>query len=310
MKYKPYLKNHLKVSQLGFGAWPLGNLEHGQQMSEAQGVTLVTQAVESGINFFDTAPNYATGRSETILGIALKEIRTHVVINTKFGHKADGSFDFSEKAIRPSITESLRRLQTGYIDSVLLHNPSMDILLGKTNHFSVFEDLKSEGLIKGYGVSIDTLEELEATLEHLEVDVIELLYNVFSQATRPFFEIIKQKGIALIIKVPLDSGWLTGKFNKASTFAGIRSRWTPEDISRRATLTQGLKDIVDDDRLTPYALGFLWSYDAITTVIPGIRTKEQLEDHLTSLEKPFSAQHKKAFEAFYDKHIKGHPLPW
>ena len=310
MKLKPYLKNSIHVSQLGFGAWPLGNEEHGVRMSEAQGISLVTQAIESGINFFDTAPNYAYGRSETILGLALKEIRNQVVINTKFGHKADGTFDFSEKAIRPSILESMHRLKTGYIDSILLHNPSMDILMGQTGHFSILEDLKNEGLIKGYGVSIDTVLELEATLKHLSVDVIELLYNVFSQATRHLLDQIKEKNIALIIKVPLDSGWLTGKFNETSKFTGIRSRWTLEDIKRRSHLTGALKKIVKDDVLTPYALGFLWSYDAITTVIPGIRTKEQLMDHLASFEKPFSKELKTSFEAFYDQHIKGNPLPW
>lgn len=310
MEYKPYLSNSILVSRLGFGGWPLGNLYHGVQMTKDEGIDLIQEALQHGINFFDTAPNYALGKSEEILGMALKNVRNQVVINSKFGHKEDDSFDFSENAIKPSIIRSLKRLQTNYIDSILLHNPSFEILEGKTNHFNVLESIKREGLIKGYGVSIDTKEELEATLKLKHIDVIELLYNVFFQSTRDMLNQIKEKKIALIIKVPLDSGWLTGSYHKDTVFSGIKERWTKEDKNRRADLVEKLKKIIDNRPLNDYAMSFLLSYDAVTTVIPGIRTKSQLYDHLNAYKFKMDKNLKLKFEDFYDTHIKDHPLPW
>ncbi len=309
MEKRPYLDD-VRVGRLGFGAWPLGNTAHGKTMTEEEGVTLVREAIKKGINFFDTAPNYAGGRSETILGRAVEGIRDKVVINTKFGHHPDGRIDFGEERIMPSLEGSMKRLRTDHLDSVILHNPGMDVLQGKTEHFAILDSLRTQGLIKGYGASIDTKEEIEAVLAQDGVGVIELLYNVFFQATRPMLEKIKERGVALIIKVPLDSGWLTGKYDKDSTFTDIRSRWTKEDKQRRHDLVERLKALVGDDDLTPHAMGFLWSYDAITTVIPGIRSLEQLEKHIAATQVDFPAEHKKAFEDFYDKHIAKNPLPW
>jgi aryl-alcohol dehydrogenase-like predicted oxidoreductase len=310
MDYKTYLKDGILVSRLGFGAWPLGNIHHGIRMTVDEGVALVQKAFEAGINFFDTAPNYADGHSEIILGIALKNIRNQVVINTKFGHSENDISDFSESSIRPSIERSLKKLQTDYLDSILLHNPSFDILLGKTNHFKVLEDLRKEGLIKGYGVSIDTKDELEATLKLDRIDVIELLFNVFFQSTRELLDQMKEKGIALVIKVPLDSGWLTGSYHESSTFSGVKARWTQDDKNRRSKLVSELKALIGPHSMNACALGFLFSYDAITTVIPGMRNIGQLKDHLDAYQFDFPKEFKQTFERFYDQHIKEKPLHW
>jgi aryl-alcohol dehydrogenase-like predicted oxidoreductase len=307
---RPYVKGSPDVSRLGFGGWPLGNEAHGHRMDQSEGVALVRQAFDAGVNFFDTSPNYAFGRSESILGIALKDVRDKVVINTKFGHKADGTSDFDPGHIRASVTESLKRLETDYLDSVILHNPPMEILRGETGHQDVFKALKAEGLIKGYGVSIDSRTELETVLDSLEVDVIELLFNVYSQQSRELLEEVKARGIALVIKVPLDSGWLTGKYDRNTAFDGIRSRWTHDDIIRRDVLTKKLKAITGSDDLVPYAMGFLWSFDAVTTVIPGIRTPNQLLAHLKAERSVFERHLKDAFIRFHDTLIASDPLPW
>jgi len=249
-------------------------------------------------------------RSETILGHALKDVRKNVVINTKFGHNERDEPDFSEAALVPSINGSLKRLQTNYLDSVILHNPDQTILRGKIKYFDILKNLKETGTIKGYGVSIDTYEELDLVLKHLKVDVIELLYNVFFQATRSLLDQVKAKNIALIIKVPLDSGWLTGKYHKGSTFTDIRKRWQPSDLKRRDDLIQKLKAITPDEAILPHAMGFLYTYEAITTVIPGIRNKAQLHDHINNTKKPFPKTLKKQYEEFYDEWIKDDPLPW
>ncbi len=170
------------IHRLGFGAWQLGNAEDWGPMEEETAINLVQEAYKQGINFFDTAPNYAQGRSETYLGKAVKDFRDKIYINSKFGHSSEGESDFSVQAIEPSVRGSLKLLQTTYLDSLLLHNPSMDILQGKTGHFQELERLKKLGLIRKYGVSIDTKEEVEAVLKNPHVEVIELLYNVFFQS--------------------------------------------------------------------------------------------------------------------------------
>ncbi len=309
MEYREISRFDKKISRIGFGAWQLGNTKEFTKMTINEGVKLVHDALDAGITFFDTAPNYAGGRSEEILGIALKEHAQKTFINTKVGHGPDDEFDFSLEGITASIKRSLNKLNRDYLDSVILHNPGMDILKGDA-HYAHFETLKKQGLIKGYGVSIDTLEELQTVLDKSNVDVIEIMYNIFHQAPAELFDEVKKRDILLIIKVPLDSGWLTGKYDETSTFTGIRTRWSQDDIKRRAKLVQEVKDIVNDDNLVPYALQFILAQDAVTTVIPGMRNQAQLEGNVGALSYSLSTQQITALKTLYDSKIKSNPLPW
>lgn len=310
MKKVEYAKTKEQVNRLGFGSWQLGNTEFWGYMSVEDGVALVKEAIERGINFFDTAPGYAAGMSESIIGMAIQDCRDQVIINSKFGHTADGETDFSVFSLRKQVTDSLERLQTTYLDSLLIHNPGFDILEGKTLHVQELKKLKDEGLIKAYGVSIDTLEEFDTVLDNLEVDVIEILFNVFFQDAIQSFKKAKEKNITLIAKVPLDSGWLTGKYDEFSEFEGIRMRWDDETILRRANLTRQLKDITGSHDLTKYAIGFVLSFPEITVVIPGIKNSEQLNDHLQHVNFVLDEKIKKKMIELYEKEIKDNPLPW
>ncbi|MBE0700571.1 MAG: aldo/keto reductase [Acholeplasmataceae bacterium] len=310
MKKSIYARTKKKINRLGFGAWQLGNTEFWGHMSLEEGVALVKSAIRKGIHFFDTAPGYASGVSETIIGIAIKDLREKVVINTKFGHSADGTSDFSPSSMRESIYESLERLQTTYLDSIVLHNPSMDILEGKTTHFEELQNLKNEGLIKAFGVSIDTAEEMETTLNHINLDVIEILFNIFFQSPRHFFAKAKEKGVSIITKVPLDSGWLTGKYDEETHFEGIRSRWDDESLQRRGHLVRKLKTMTKSEDLTRYAIAFNLSFDAVTAVIPGIKNSKQLKQHLEYVDFVLDEDIKKAFIELYNQDIKDNPLPW
>ncbi|MBN2604622.1 MAG: aldo/keto reductase, partial [Bacilli bacterium] len=220
MEKRKAAKMQREVSVLGFGGWQLGNTEFWGEMDFISGVNLVKEAFENGVNFFDTAPGYASGNSERIIGEAVKEFRDQVVINTKFGHNADGTSNFQVAYIEHAIDESLKRLQTNYVDSVILHNPEFYILEGKTDHFKELNRLKEIGKIRGYGVSIDSYAELLATLRNLDVDVIEIMFNLVHQEIIPLLQEVEELGIMLVIKVPLDSGWLSGKYDKNSVFTG------------------------------------------------------------------------------------------
>jgi len=305
-----YAKTKKYINRLGFGAWQLGNTDFWGYMSFDEGVELVKQAYQKGIRFFDTAPGYASGMSETILGTALNEHRDQVVINTKFGHTADGETDFSVFSLREQIYASLERLQTNYLDSILLHNPSFEILEGKTLHFQELEKIKEEGLIKAYGVSIDTYEELETVLKHVKLDVIEILFNIFFQDAIPLLKKAHDQGVSIIAKVPLDSGWLTGKYDETSEFEGIRSRWDDETIARRAKLIKEVKKICKSDQITKYAISFILSFNEVTAVIPGIKNSEQLDDHLNNAAFEIPEDMKQKLIKLFEKNIKHNPLSW
>lgn len=310
MQNKTFAKTKKTTSRLGFGSWQLGNTEFWGYMSFDDGIKLVKEAVNQGITFFDTAPGYGAGMSETIIGEAISGKQDNIIINTKIGHMADGSIDYSVSSLEDQVYESLERLQVSSIDSVLLHNPDMNILRNDTDHFEELQRLKEEGLIKAYGVSIDTYEEFETVLNHANVDTIEILFNIFFQECIPLFKKAKEKNITLIAKVPLDSGWLTGKYSKNSEFEGIRSRWDIDTIEQRAYLTDKLKKITKDDCLTKYAISFILSFPEIDIVIPGIKNKDQLLEHIKNVDYKLPEDIKKQFIKLFEEHIKKDPLVW
>lgn len=303
-------KLNVWISEMGFGGWQLGNESSWGPMTFEEGVKLVKSAYDQGINFFDTAPGYSNGLSEKIIGEALKDNREKVFINTKFGHNHMNQTDFSEGSIEKSINESLERLQTAFVDSVILHNPPRAILEGKTNHQAEFLRMKRIGKIRGFGVSVDTLEDVDLVLNHLDVDVIEVLFNITAQAPKYLFDKVKEKGILLVAKVPLDSGWLSGKYHAESQFTGIRSRWDQSVILSRARLVDKIKAIVNDDNLVNYALSFILSFDAITTVIPGVKDLHQLNSNIEASEFKLSEAIKRQLENLYEEEIKFMNLPW
>ncbi len=310
MKYRYEFNKMGKVSLIGFGAWQLGNKSNWDGPDFDEGIALVKKAYENGINFFDTAPNYGDGNSELILGEALKSVRKNVFINTKIGHGPDGAYEFTEEGIKKSIERSLHKLQTNYLDSVILHNPERYILEGKTSLFRKLEEYKKEGVIHKYGVSIDTLEEAKIVLDNLNVDTIEIMFNIIHQEPKYIFQKIKEKNIFLIIKVPLDSGWLTGKYDEHSIFTGIRERWTQEAIKTRAEIISRIKKILNTEELTAPALKFISEFEAVSTIIPGMRTQEQLLLNASSLDYPLSNTEMNALQAFYDEFIKYANVPW
>jgi len=310
MEYRPYGKEKKLVSRLGFGGWQLGNQAFWNASGEDESIALVEEAIRVGVNFFDTAPGYSNGASERILGRGIVGNRERVVINTKFGHHADGTTDFSETRILDSITSSLGRLNTNYLDSLILHNPKRMILEGKTNHFNVLNQLKMQGVIRNFGVSIDTKDELQIVLDRLDVDVVEIMFNIFHQEPSTLFDHVLERGISLIIKVPLDSGWLTGKYHENSVFTGIRSRWTQELIQRRGKLVSDLKAIVNEDQITKYAIAFIVGHPAVTTVIPGIKSIAQLHEHVENESFVLPLSIKEKFIHLYDQKIKTNDLGW
>ncbi|GEL08035.1 aldo/keto reductase [Salisediminibacterium halotolerans] len=311
MKKRPLGNTGKFVSEIGLGAWQLGNTKNGGTMTEREGIEIVEQALESGCNFFDTAPNYALGKSERILGKALDGKRDEVIISSKFGHHANGEIDFDPATIAPSVDDSLGRLKTNYLDCVLLHNPPFEYLNGETEHFAELEKLKQAGKIDAYGVSVDTSEEMFAAMNQTNSQVIEVMFNIFHQDPANAFQAAYEKGIGLIVKVPLDSGWLSGKYNAESTFADIRSRWTPEIIKMRTNMLEETKKYLNqNESLVKQAMAFILAYEQVSTVIPGAKSVAQLEENFSAAGSSMDSETVKQLQQMWENELKDNSLPW
>lgn len=313
MKYNRYIKNTVAVSEIGLGAWQLGFNSGWKSMSEKDANELVEKAIEWGINFFDTAPNYGLGTGEQRLGNALKGLdRSKIVINTKFGHTDTGITNYRSQYIRESLEGSLKRLQTDYVDSLIIHNPPSRFLDGtKNDHYEILERLIDEGKIKAYGASLDTYDEMKLLMDTTNATVIEAFFNILHQDVARAFAMAKEKEVGIIAKIPLDSGWLTGKYTEKSTFDDIRSRWTRHDIQTRARLVSRVKDIIGaENNLAQKAISFCLAYDAVSTVIPGNMNIYQLKSNVESVNNPISKELVEALENFYQSEVKYLNLPW
>ena len=290
----------LQVSEIGFGAWQLCNSDSWGGMDDRTAFRLIDEAIDGGINLFDTAPNYAGTKSERVLGKALNNKRDEVVLVSKFGHTPEGPKSFSVDWFWESLEASLDRLCTDYLDVLLLHNPPSDIYAGTDPVWAAMEKAKTQGKIRHYGASLDFAEEARTCLSNTDSEVLEVLFNVFHQDVRRSFDKVRERGAGIITKVPLDSGWLTGRFDASSRFEGIRSRWTEQEIARRAQLVSDIDWLVaDGSELAHKAIAFLLSYDEVSCVIPGIRTREQLASNLAAAGGRLSSAERAKLEAFW-----------
>ena len=303
----------LEVSEIGFGAWQLCNGDSWGGMDEKTALRLIDEAIDGGINLFDTAPNYAATMSERILGKALTHRRDRVVLVSKFGHTPEGPKEFSVGWFWESLDASLGRLQTDYLDVLLLHNPPSELYAGTDPVWAALEEARAQGKIRHYGASLDLAAEVEDCLANTNSEVLEVLFNVFHQDVRRAFVTVREREAGIITKVPLDSGWLTGRFDASSRFEGIRSRWSAEEIALRADLVSGIQWLVEDgSELAHKAIGYLLSYDEVSCVIPGIRTLQQLESNLAATNYRLASEEREKLEIFWE-HFTGNGsklLPW
>ena len=313
MKKRKLGNTGLEVSEISFGAWQLGNNEAWGRMDDITAHRLVLDAFNRGVNLFDTAPNYAQTNSERLLGEALHGKREDVVLVSKFGHRPEGPKDFSVEWFWKSLEGSLKRLKTDYLDVMLLHNPDASMYEGKDPLWEALDRARQQGKIRHYGASLDFASEAKACLKNTKSKVLEILFNIFHQDVRTAFPEIKKAGTGTIVKVPLDSGWLTGRFNAESQFEGVRRRWSPRDIAHRAKHVAELSWLTEDGSdLSHKALAFPLSYNEISCVIPGTRTRDQLQSSLKASQSAINKDDRKKLEVLWEKITdKGKALlPW
>jgi len=304
----------IEVSEIGLGAWQLvRSSQWPDGPDEDAAVRLVHAAFAAGVTFIDTAPGYAEGRSETVLGEALRGGRRDgVVLCTKFGHLADGSSNWDPSSIEASVLASARRMGTDHVDIVLLHSPPPEVLDGTlSEHYAVLEGLKQRGVIRAYGASVDWSADIDTVLQTSASAALEVRMSALFQETWPGIERARERGVGTIVKVPLESGWLSGRYTAETVFSGVRSRWSREDIALRASLVDEFRSLLPEGVSVPQgALRFLLAHDGVSTVIPGARTVEFLHSSIAAATEPLQAETVAAIRGFYADRLTARHLDW
>jgi aryl-alcohol dehydrogenase-like predicted oxidoreductase len=178
----------------------------------------------------------------------------------------------------------------------------MEVLSGEDPVWDALEEARMQGRVRHYGVSLDLAREVDACLHNTGSTVIEVLFNILHQDVRKAFPLVADKEAGVIVKVPLDSGWLTGRFDASHTFTNIRSRWNPDQRAQRAQLVTDIGWLTQaGESLTHQALAYTLSYDAVSCVIPGMRTEEQLRDNVAASGKRLRDADRLRLERFWDE---------
>jgi aryl-alcohol dehydrogenase-like predicted oxidoreductase len=308
---RPFGSTGIDVSAIGLGAWQLGRSANWPDgPDEAEAVRIVHAALDAGVTFIDTAPGYADGASEVNIGRALQGRSHDAVICTKFGYTPEGETNWSAGAIEASVERSARRMNVDHVDIVVLHNPPAEVLAG-SEHYEVMQRLVDKGTIRAYGSSVDWGADIDTVLGVSASKALEVRLSALYQEPWDAMGRAHDRGVGTIIKVPLESGWLSGRYTAESEFTDVRSRWSREDIALRAGLVDEFKALLPPrTTLVEGALRFLLAYDAVSTVIPGTKSVEQLESSLRALDRPLQSDAVDAIRFWYDTRIGDRPLEW
>lgn len=285
MHYRTLGKTNLKVSEIGFGGWAIGGNSYGQT-DDAESLRAIQLALESGVNFFDTADIYGNGHSETLIGQALEGRRDQAVIASKVGwdfYHGGTRHNFTPDYIELACHKTLERLRTDYLDLYQLHNPNLETL-SREDLYRPLEKLKQEGKIRFYGISIHVPREGIAAIQLGRSDTLQLIYNLIDQ--RPAAELLplaQEKNIGVIAREPFACGLLTGKYNKEVVFQGPdhRKGWKRDKIELDLEKLERIRKAFKlQEPLPRLALEFILAHSAVSTVIPGVKTQVQMRDNL------------------------------
>ena len=296
MRYRRLGKTEFHVSEVGFGAWAIGGNKHGHSYGptdNAASLRAIARAFDLGCTFFDTADIYGHGLSEKLLAQALQKHRHACIIATKVGNDFyHGPFrkNFDPDYIRFALEKSLQRLQTDCIDLYQLHNPPL-MMLERGEHYAILDELKQEGKIRHYGVSVHDAYEGLMAIETGKPEVIQVGYNLLRQEPRDeLFAVAQEQDIGLIAREPLANGLLTGKYATDATFdaSDMRAQWPPEYLAFQVQLVEKLRFLATDGQrtLAQAALRFVFDEDAVSVVIPGMKTVEQVVENIAAAELP------------------------
>ncbi|ANK38228.1 aldo/keto reductase [Staphylococcus equorum] len=320
MKYRELGNTGMMISEVSFGTWAIGGA--WGETNDEDALSALEYAIDQGVNFFDTADVYGDGHSEELLAKATAGKEDEIYIATKFCRQGDiaDPQNYSYETVKSYCEDSLRRLNRDTIDLFQIHCPATEILK-EGSVFDVLDQLKEEGLIRHYGVSVESVEEGLICLEYPNVASLQVIFNMFRQ--KPLEELIPkayQQGVGIITRVPLASGLLTGKFTTKTQFAEDDHRKFNEngEAFNVGETFSGLgfqKGVELSDQLTWIKEGrssmasaaLRWILDAkeISYINPGFRNVTQVKQNLEALDtKSFTEDENLKIKNFYKEKVK------
>jgi aryl-alcohol dehydrogenase-like predicted oxidoreductase len=310
-----------KVAEVGLGTWQLGSSEWGN-VNEEDAFSILQAYVDAGGNFIDTADIYGGGVSEKVIGKFLKTTDKEIHVATKLGRRSDGEYgwpqNFTYDAMKRQVEYSLNNLGVSQLFLDQFHCiPTEEMKKGKV--FDNFRKLQQEGLIKHFGASVETSEEALICLEQEGLASLQIIFNLFRQhVADEIFAKAKEKNVALIVRVPLASGLLSGKFNEQTSFDEKDHRnfnangeafnagetFSGVDFKQGIQLVNEIKAILPDDRTAQWAIRWILDHPEVTTVIPGATKVAQVHSNVgASALSPLPSETHNELRKLYDEKI-------
>lgn len=320
---KQRIFDNTTISEVGLGTWQIGG--SWGEVSEDESLEILQSAVANGVSFFDTADVYGGGKSESLIGRFLREKKPqNLFIATKLGRGGNpgGAENFTLKTMREHTENSLHRLGIESLNLTQLHCVPTDVL----RQGEVFENLRTlqkEGKIQRFGASVESMGEAQICLQQEGLASLQIIFNIFRQKPiATLFSDAQNKGVAIIARVPLASGLLSGKFksdtyfgkedhrnfnrdgaafNVGETFAGL-------PFEKGVELSDKLKTMVPDGMtMVQMALRWILDFEAISTVIPGASSHAQVESNVSVSDLPPLGDelHQKLHD-FYENEVADH----
>ena len=320
MNYRSFSDLGWKVSEIGLGCWQIGWCWGDVSDEDARNV--LREALDKGVNFFDTSDTYGDGRSEKFLSEIIKSNSGKIYVTTKLGRRIRGTNypkGYKHNPMEEFIDRSLKNLSIECIDLVQLHCPPLEIIKKKET-FEMMDKFIKKGKIAHYGVSVHTIEDAMEAIKFPNVKSIQLVFNIFRQKpAEKFFKLAKEKKIAIIARGPLASGLLTGEINRDTKFADndhrkynikgeafdIGDTFSGVKLEKGFVAIERLRDILPENfSLTDLALKWILMHDAITVVIPGATNKTHVSKNTRASELKDISSVIPKIKSIYDELIK------
>lgn len=323
MKYRRLGKTDLNISEISLGTWQVGG-KWGSGFDHDNADQILNLAIDEGVNFIDTADVYEAGESEKAVGRIVKNRTEEIFVATKCGRQINPHVNegYTESALRKYVEDSLQRLGLETIDLIQLHCPPTEVYY-RPEIFGLFETMKTEGKIRHLGVSVEKIEQAIKAIEFDNVTTVQIIFNMFRQRPKDYFyQRAKEKDVGVIVRVPLASGLLTGKysvdtqfgkgdhrfgnrngelFDKGETFAGI-----PYETGLQAV--EELKQIFpNSENLARHALRWVLDHEEVSCVIPGASRPEQVtQNNQAMTDETLSSEQMIEINRIYDQSIRHH----
>ena len=306
MKLKRLGRTNVLVSEIGFGAWAISGRGYGPT-DDKDSIRALHRALDLGVNFIDTADIYGDGHSEELIGRVLRERNDkEAIIATKFGWDfyRDGGIrsNLKRNYISFALEKSLKRLGREWIDIYQIHNSKPDDI-ERDNVYETLDEFKKQGKIRFYGVSAYYVEDGIEAIKTGKPDTIQIIYNILEQEVEEkLFPLAIKNDIGIIAREPLASGLLTGKYNENSKFPKTDHRhgWSKKFLEESARKVSRLKFLEKEGQtLIQAALRFSLSHKAVSVVIPGAKTINQVEENISAAEAELNPNELKRIRELY-----------